>query len=90
MTNYTLFPIGIITGIFFDAIFGFLDNFRGIERKFFGKRIHHSIYGLLLIFVGLFIYREFLIGLGFGIILSHTARLKKLLFIEDVSVKKRE
>jgi len=88
MNSYHFFPIGIIAGIFFDAVVGFLDNFRGIERKLFGRRVHHSIYGIALITIGIFIYTEFLVGLGLGIILSHTARLKKLIFVEKLRGKK--
>jgi hypothetical protein len=37
-----------------------------------GYRLHHSLYGLLFIVLGLYVQNIILIGLGIGILIQHT------------------
>lgn len=45
--------------------------------------IHHSILGVIFCIIGIFLEIFILLGLGLGIILSHSIREKSLLFVES-------
>lgn len=87
MTSLQLFTWFII-GILADIIIAKISDANNIKAHIGQVRIHHSIYGVILIGAGFFIYGDVLTGFGLGLLFSHTVRLKKLLFFERMSVKK--
>ncbi len=42
------------------------------ELRLFGWRLHHSIYGIIFVVVGLFNQNIINIGIGVGILIQHT------------------
>ncbi len=69
-----------ILGIAIDFTLAKLD--KGKNRTYFGYRVNHTFPALIILIVGFFIYREALISLGLGIIISHTLRTKEFIFIK--------
>lgn len=65
-------------------------NFWDNPRTIFGYHIHHTVFGLIVIVLGVFLfasnisYALFLIGIGIGIIGVHTYFDKRLIFIEKI------
>ena len=80
--NYQLVAIGLALGIIVDIVVAKISVENNIKARIGRLRVHHTIYGLIAIIVGLFIYREIFISFGVGVIVSHTARLKRFVFIE--------
>ena len=72
-------------GILADIVIANISNRRKIKFSVGKVRIHHSFHGIILIIIGIFIYRELLIGLGLGLVIGHTIRNKKIEFIEKRS-----
>lgn len=85
MSVILIFTWGVIFGVLFDFILGFILNSLHIKTILFGFRIHHSVLGLISIITGIFIYPSYLISFGIGIILGHTIRNKKIEFIEKTN-----
>ena len=81
--NYEII-LWVLLGVLADFIFAFIGNKKKLRLKTKRFMIHHSVYGLLLMVLGLIFFQESFIGFGFGIVVGHTARLKKLVFIEKI------
>jgi len=68
-------------------IYLIFQNFWYHPKMYFGYHIHHSVYGLLIMAVGMFLYTKprafyLFMGLGLGIIVAHTLNDGRLVFIE--------
>jgi hypothetical protein len=75
--------IGFLAGVIFDLIWTKLSNkHKKLVLKSKKGHIHHSVLGLVLIIIYLFTEIEFLFAFGLGILISHSARKKSLLFVE--------
>lgn len=79
--------IGVVLGVLADSILAFVGNRKKFRLKNKKYVIHHSVYGLIFLVIGL-ILSEFLLWFGMGIIIGHTVRLKKLVFIEKIKRRK--
>jgi len=84
------FVNGLILGLVATAIWEvsmyfipFLKNkYWDKPTRIFGYHVHHSVFGLLGIMVGILIVRWYVVGLGVGIIVIHTIGDGRLVFIE--------
>lgn len=83
--NY-LIILGLAIGIITDLILAFLNKSKKQKIRIFNfnARVHHSVLGIISIIIGLF-YNPFLfVSFGIGIILSHTIRTNKFVFIKKI------
>jgi hypothetical protein len=72
MIRLTLFFfLGFVIAWFYEATM--LQLFGGQGLIIGGYRLHHSLYGLLFILLGIFTHRSTLMSFGVGIIVQHTA-----------------
>jgi hypothetical protein len=55
---------------------------RGLVLRIKGFRIHHSLFGLIIILISLVIREYFLLALGFGIIVQHILVEKRFTVID--------
>ena len=77
----------LVAGIILDIIIAYFSNKHRVRPGIGKLRIHNTVHGIIFILIGLFIYTEFFVGLGLGLIIGHTARLKKLVFIEKMRLR---
>jgi len=78
-----LIIVGILIGIVFDIVDGYVSNkYPKLRYRKKNFALHHSLYGLVLIILGLIFNVVLLVWFGIGIILSHSIREKSLLFFE--------
>lgn len=80
--SWEIFALWLAIGIFLDLILKSVSNAMRLKHKTF--HVHHSILGIFFIVAGFFIYTEEFVGLGTGIILAHSIRLKRIVFFEKV------
>ncbi len=80
--------IGFLDGYFFIVLYEMGFNFIHKKSKkepivrFKGYHLHHSLYGLGLLFLFLIIPHSLILGSGLGIIVRHTHAEKKFTFID--------
>ncbi|MAG40160.1 hypothetical protein CMI41_04295 [Candidatus Pacearchaeota archaeon] len=85
---YYVFAVFFVLGIFGDLSLAFLERFRSkIQKKEIGlkikhTRLHHSCVGLGCFVVSIFIFSLGLVSFGLGLVVSHTIREKRFLFVE--------
>ena len=87
--NYLL--IGLLVGVFVD-FFWVWPKRKGkipISIHAFGYHFHHSVFGLFVFIIGLLIRNDLLIGLGLGIVASHTFRTKEFTFVHKIKGGKK-
>ena len=84
--------IGVIAGIIFTIIYEFIHGFITKQRKgnmplliIKGLHIHHSIIGVILVILDLFLRTYFLLGFGLGIIIWHTISERRFVFVEKIN-----
>ena len=79
-----LIILGLAIGIILDFILSFIDKNRerSIRISNYNIRMHHCVFGVLAIIIGIFYNPQLLISFGVGIILSHTIRTKEFKIIE--------
>jgi hypothetical protein len=97
MGNIFLALEGVITGLIITYIFEFIlkhnrklrDRYYRHHEILFGFHLHHSLYGLLAIFVSIYLFFSnnispaiFVSSMGIGIIALHTITSKRFVFIE--------
>ena len=80
--------VGILAGYLFTILYEFCFDFIHKKTKkepivrLYGLHFHHSIYGILLIFVFIITSNLFILGFGLGIIIRHSQDEKKFTFID--------
>ena len=76
--------LGLVIGIILDFILAFIDKGknRSIRISNFNIRVHHCVWGIIAIILGIFYKPALLVSFGIGIILSHTIRTKEFKIIE--------
>ncbi len=86
------FLVGFIPTLIIDLI---LKCNKSLRKKYwdnprliFGYHFHHSLIGLLLLVIGFFT-SILLLGVGLGIIVSHTISDRRLIFIEKINEVKK-
>ena len=86
MEEGILFLAGLMAGIFYDLLVVLLNksfpNVSLYHMKIKKVRMHHSIWGLVLIALYFIDRYSILLGAGVGIIIMHSLRNKSFLFIE--------
>jgi hypothetical protein len=79
------FIVGLIASGIFESIFLFIPilriNYWDNPKLIFGYHFHHSILGLIVIFIGIYKKLSFLIGFGIGIIFVHTITDGNFVFV---------
>jgi len=88
MTFFVELILGVVFGIAITIVYEI--GLKLVERihkkspalRVKGFHIHHSIFGVALIGVYLFVWVPILLGLGFGIIIQHTRHDKKFTIID--------
>ena len=74
---------GLMIGVLFTIVYeGFLHFCGKPQVRIKGHHIHHSILGLILIVIFLYLAKPFILGSGLGVIIRHTYDEKKFTFIE--------
>jgi hypothetical protein len=79
---------GLLPGVLIGSIYelGYRIIARRLKRgpilKIKGFRIHHSLFGLIIILVSLVISKYFLLALGLGIIVQHILVEKRFTIID--------
>lgn len=82
------FMLGLIAGyvfiFFYELCFNAIHKRKGKMPivRFKGYHLHHSLYGVALLAIFVFMTNLFILGAGIGIIVRHTYAEKKLTFID--------